>query len=119
MDVAFVVIFYHNLVRTAEDENECNIHNRLLCKGTRVKKRQRKKMANVHLPQMHKLSFETTFSSTPLQQRLLQHCYNTISTTLSSTTLFFAASLQHRLCNIVFNTTFALEWWQGLKFLVG
>jgi hypothetical protein len=79
-----------------------------------VKKRQRKKRADVHLPQMHELSFETTFSSTPLQQRLLQHCYNTVSTTL-----FFAASLQHRLCNIVFNTAFALKWWQGLKFLVG
>jgi hypothetical protein len=51
-----------------------------------------------YLPQMHKLSFETTFSSTPLQQRLLQHCYNTVFTTLS---------LQHCFLQHHFNTAFA------------
>jgi hypothetical protein len=68
-----------------------------------VKKRQRKKgLMCTYLPQMHKLSSGTVFSSTPLQQRLLQHCYNTIFTTLSSIALSSATSLQHHLCNIVF-----------------
>jgi hypothetical protein len=41
--VAFVIIFCRNLARTVEDENECNIRNYLLYKGTRVKKKAKKK----------------------------------------------------------------------------
>jgi hypothetical protein len=48
-NVAFVVIFCRNLVRTTKSENECNICNSLLCKGIRMKKKQRKKKVNVHL----------------------------------------------------------------------
>jgi hypothetical protein len=96
-NVAFVIIFCHNLVRTTEDEKKCNTRNHLLCKGTRVKKRQRKKRGDVHLPQMHWLSFKRAFSATPLQQRLLQHHFNISSTTSSS-----VASFQHHLCNVIF-----------------
>jgi hypothetical protein len=42
MNIPFIIIFYHNLLRTTKDENECNIRNHSFCKGTRVKKRQRK-----------------------------------------------------------------------------
>jgi hypothetical protein len=49
MIIAFIVIFCRNFIKTGEDENECNTHNRLLCKGTRVKNNQRKKKVDVHL----------------------------------------------------------------------
>ncbi len=39
--IAFVVIFCCNLIRTTKDENDCNIRNRRLCKGTKLKKKQR------------------------------------------------------------------------------
>jgi hypothetical protein len=42
MNIAFIVIFYENLLRTTKDENECNIPNHFLYKGTRVKNRQKK-----------------------------------------------------------------------------
>ncbi len=124
-NVAFIIIFYSNLIRTTKDENECNIHNRLLCKGTKVRNRQRKKKVDVHFlaTNAHVIfqsnifcnttvvtSFAATlqhcfcsnvfcsiFSTYPLQHCFLQQCFNTASITLSSTT-----SLQHSLCNIVF-----------------
>jgi hypothetical protein len=48
-NVAFILIFYCNFIRTIQDENECNTCNCLLCKGTRVKNKQRKKKVDVHL----------------------------------------------------------------------
>jgi hypothetical protein len=42
-DIAFIVIFYPNLTRRTKDENKCNIHNHLLYKGTRVKKKNKEK----------------------------------------------------------------------------
>ncbi len=77
----------------------------------------------IYLPQMHKLSFGGTFSITPLQQFLLQHRFNNISTSFlqqcllqhwfhiafatSSSTTSFSTSflqhhLQHRFCNTIF-----------------
>jgi len=118
MNIAFIVIFCPNLVKTIENENECNIHNCLLCKGTRVKKKQRKKKANVNLLATDALVILIggTFSATPFQ-RLLQHHFNIASTLLLqhhllqhhfSTTFIassFATSLQHHICNIVFCST--------------
>ncbi len=85
MNVAFVIISCHNLVRTTKDENKCNIRNHFLCKGTIVTKKKRKKMVDVHL-------FDT---DAPVIFWRSVFC-NTISTTS------FATPLQHHFCNIVF-----------------
>jgi hypothetical protein len=62
---------------------------------------KKKRLMYIYLPQMHMLSFGGAFSTTPLQQCLLQHRhFNTTFATPSSST-----SLQHRLCNIVFYNT--------------
>jgi hypothetical protein len=49
MNIAFVIIFYYNLVRIVENDNKCSTYNRLFGNGTRVKKRQKKQRADVHL----------------------------------------------------------------------
>jgi len=53
------------------------------------------------------------FSATALQQRLLQHCFNTTSVALlqhAYATMFSVAALQHCFCSTVFyNIAFALE----------
>jgi len=110
-NIALVVIFSRNFIRTTEDENECNTHNHLLCKGKKMKKKQRKKswctftyhrcisyFLEEHFLQHH---FNNVFCSTAstllLQHHLLQHRFNTAFATSSS-----AAPLQHCFCNIVF-----------------
>jgi hypothetical protein len=50
-----------------------------------------------YLPQLHKLFFGATFSTTPFQQSLPQHRFNTTSIAPS-----FVTPLQHRLCDIIF-----------------
>jgi hypothetical protein len=82
----------------------------------------------IYLPQVHCLSFGGAFSVTPLQQRLLQHCFNTAFITSSSiatlehdfyntvfcNTVFYSIAstspLQHHLLQHHFNTASALEW---------
>jgi hypothetical protein len=63
------------------------------------------------------------FFATPLQQRLLQHRFNTTSVALlqhAYATLSSAAALQHCFCSTVFcNIAFALERQQDLGFLMG
>jgi hypothetical protein len=62
---------------------------------------------------MHYLFFRVAFFATPLQQRLLQHHFNTTFAALlqhTCATLSSAAALQHYFYNIVFcNIAFALE----------
>jgi hypothetical protein len=129
MNVAFVIISYHNLIRTTKDENKCNIRNHFLCKGTIVTKKKRKKMVDVHLfdtdaPVIFwRIVFcntiSTTSFATPLQHHFcnivfcsiastppLQHCLNTAFATLS-----FVVALQHQFCSTVFyNIISTLEW---------
>jgi hypothetical protein len=113
--IAFIVIFCRNLVRTVEDESECNTRNRLLYKGTKVKKNQRLKKGwctltchictNYVLEEsflQHHFNVFNNTTSTPL----LQHCFNTAFATLS-----FAVALQHHFCStVVCSIAFALEW---------
>jgi hypothetical protein len=141
--VAFVIIFCQNLVKTTEDENECNTRNHLFCKGTRVKKKKKKKRVDVHLlatyaliiflkkvfynnisatscatllqHRFYNIVFCSTASTSLLQHHLLQHCFNTTFATLS-----FVPTLQHCFCSTIFySMASALEWRQGLGFLVG
>jgi hypothetical protein len=82
MSIAFVIIFCHNLVKTIEDENERNTCNQLLCKGTKVKKKQKKKV-DVHLLATNALVifWRSIFCNTTLAMSfvtLLQHCFCTI-----------------------------------------
>jgi len=81
----FVVIFCRNFVRTIGDEKECNICNHLLCKGTRMKKKQRNKKVDVHL-----LAIDALFI---FWKNVF---YNTTSA------MSFVALLQHRFCKIIF-----------------
>jgi hypothetical protein len=94
MNVAFVNIFCPNLIRTIEIENECNIYNHLLEKGTRMKKKQRKKKVVVHLlaTDAEVIFWSSVFSNTALASSSVTSFYNTV----------FAAPPQHHLCNIVF-----------------
>ncbi len=110
-NVAFIVIFCLNLVRTTEDENECSTYNCLFGKGTKVKKRQRKKKGWCTFT-CHKCT------RYPLEEHFLQHHFNNVFCSTTSTSLlqhhllhhpfdiaFVApssvASLQHHICNIV------------------
>jgi len=93
MSVALDFIFCRNFIRTTKDENECNTHNYLLCKGIQVNKKQRKKKVDVHSLATDALVifWRSVFCNT--------------TSTMSSVAL-----LQHRLCNIVFcsNTSMSL-----------
>ncbi len=95
-----------------------------LSKKTRMKKKQIKRKVDVHLLATDALVFlGGTFSTTPFQQRLLQHYFNTAFATLlqhTYATLSFAITLQHCFCSTIFcNIAFALEWRRGLRFLMG
>jgi hypothetical protein len=75
--------------------------------GNKNEKEAKKKKVDVHLLTTYALvifwsnifcnTTSTTSSATPLQQRLLQHRFNTTFATSSS-----VAPLQHCFCNIVF-----------------
>jgi hypothetical protein len=88
---AFNVVFCLGFVRRAEDENKCNTHNHLLCKGTKVKKRQRKKKVDVQLLAIdaHVIFLRSVFYNTTLATSattLFQHrFYNTIFYNITST----------------------------------
>ncbi len=124
-----VVVFYPSFVRRLEDDNECcvycrlwpwfhkntkdhdkcSVHSGLLCKGTRLKKKdkegkKKKRLMYIYLPQMYVLFFRVTFFITVFQQRfllhrlqqcLLQHCFNTISATLSLLCSDFAITIHY------------------------
>jgi hypothetical protein len=87
-----------------------------------VKNKQIKRKVDVHLLATDALVFlGGTFSTTPFQQRLLQHYFNTASATLfqhayatlfqhAYATLSFVIAFQHCFCSTIFcNITFALE----------
>jgi hypothetical protein len=78
-----IAISCRNLVRIVKDENKWNIHNRLLCKRTRVKKKQRKKKVDVDLL--------ATYALVIFWRRVF--CNTILATS-------FAALLQHRFCYI-------------------
>jgi hypothetical protein len=63
----------------------------------RKRDKEKKRLMYTYLPQMHMLSFGAMFFTTPFQQSLLQHRFNTTSVTPS-----FVALLQHCLCDIIF-----------------
>jgi hypothetical protein len=79
-----------------------------------VKKKQIKRKVDAHLLATDALVFlGGAFSTTPFQQHLLQHYFNTAFATLlqhAYATLSFAIALQHCFCSTIFcNIAFALE----------
>jgi len=71
MNVAFIIIFCCNLIRTIEDKNKCNLIIVFFAKEQEWKRSKEKRgLMYIYLPQMHWLFFGGAFSVTPLQQRL-------------------------------------------------
>ncbi len=99
-----------------------NHHLLHLSKKTRMKKKKKKSWC---IFTCHKCTsyFGGAFFATPLQQCLLQHCFNTTLAALlqqTCATLSSVATFQDSLCSTIFcNIVVALEWRRGLGLLMG